>query len=174
MVHIYAGNLLMTTGSYEDATKAFTNADNIHKSSLALYQRGRCNVALNQMAEALKDLNKVLETAPNDKVAIADRECLNALKAASGGTGQIKPPPQQSQTEGGEQNAGLSGPINPLEKTTYSKAVTALTKLISQENNEHLSKIMHDSSILHCHSQMIPSAQRTKIDKIRAIRRRKE
>ena len=29
MVHIYAGNLLMTTGSYEDATKAFTNADNI-------------------------------------------------------------------------------------------------------------------------------------------------
>jgi len=88
MVHIYAGNLLMTTGSYEDATKAFTNADNIHKSSLALYQRGRCNVALNQMSEALKDLNKVLETAPNDKVAIADRECLNALKAASGGTGQ--------------------------------------------------------------------------------------
>ena len=29
MVHIYAGNLLMTTGSYEDATKAFTNADTI-------------------------------------------------------------------------------------------------------------------------------------------------
>ena len=42
-------------------------------------------MALNQMAEALKDLNKVLETAQNDKVAIADRECLNALKAASGG-----------------------------------------------------------------------------------------
>lgn len=37
MVHVYAGNLLMTTGSYEDATKAFTNADNIHKSPLALY-----------------------------------------------------------------------------------------------------------------------------------------
>ena len=36
-VHIYAGNLLMTTGSYEDATKAFTNADNIEKSPLALY-----------------------------------------------------------------------------------------------------------------------------------------
>jgi tetratricopeptide (TPR) repeat protein len=83
MVHIYAGNLLMTTGSYEDATKAFTNADDIHKSSLALYQRARCNVALNNMDEALKDLNKVLETAPTDKVAIADRECLNALKIAS-------------------------------------------------------------------------------------------
>ena len=84
MVHIYAGNLLMTTGSYEDATKAFTNADNIHKSSLAMYQRARCNVALNSMNEALKDLNKVIEIMSTDKVALADRECLNALKAASG------------------------------------------------------------------------------------------
>jgi len=83
MVHIYAGNLLMTTGSYEDATKAFTNADNIHKSSLALYQRSRCHVALNNMIEAVKDLNKVIEISPNDKVAISDKECLNALKIAS-------------------------------------------------------------------------------------------
>ena len=89
MVHIYAGNLLMTTGSYEDATKAFTNADNIQKSSLALYQRGRCNVALNLMEEALKDLNKVIDQTPTDKVAIADRECLNALKTASGGSSTI-------------------------------------------------------------------------------------
>jgi tetratricopeptide (TPR) repeat protein len=83
MVHIYAGNLLMTTGSYEDATKAFTNADNIEKSPLALYQRARCHVALNNMTEALRDLNKVIEIASTDKVALADRECLNALKLAS-------------------------------------------------------------------------------------------
>ncbi len=142
MVHIYAGNLLMTTGSYEDATKAFTNADNIYKSSLALYQRGRCNVALNQMSEALKDLNKVLETAQNDKVAIADRECLNSLKSASGGASQRQVALDQQQN-----SASLSGPIHMHEKTTYAKAVSALTKLIGQENNEHLSKIMHDSSI---------------------------
>lgn len=37
MVHIYAGNLLMTTGSYEDATKAFSNADSVSKSSLAFF-----------------------------------------------------------------------------------------------------------------------------------------
>jgi tetratricopeptide (TPR) repeat protein len=83
MVHIYAGNLLMTTGSYEDATKAFTNADNIHKSPLALYQRSRCQVALNNMNDSLKDLNKVIEISPNDKVAIADKECLTALKTSS-------------------------------------------------------------------------------------------
>jgi hypothetical protein len=37
------------------------------------------------MQEALKDLNKVIEASPNDKVAIADRECLTALKLASVG-----------------------------------------------------------------------------------------
>lgn len=29
MVHVHAGNLLMLTGSYEDAIKAFGNANNI-------------------------------------------------------------------------------------------------------------------------------------------------
>ena len=136
MVHIYAGNLLMTTGSYEDATKAFTNADNIHKSALALYQRSRCHVALNNMPEALKDLHRVIEISPNDKVAITDKECLSALKLASanGNNGQVH------------------------EKGVYEKAIIGLTKLIAYEKNEHLAKINHDSSIMHQHSQVIPSA----------------
>ena len=37
LVHVYAGNLLMTTGSYEDGFKAFTNADSVEKCSLAIY-----------------------------------------------------------------------------------------------------------------------------------------
>ena len=49
-------------------------------------------MALNQMNEALKDLNKVLEAAPADKVATFDRECLSALKSASGGTTHAKAP----------------------------------------------------------------------------------
>ena len=64
MVHIYAGNLLMTTGSYEDATKAFTNADHVAKSSLAFYQRSRCNIALANLDQALTDLNLVVERSP--------------------------------------------------------------------------------------------------------------
>ena len=60
------------------------------------------------------------------------------------------------------------------EKSIYEKAVIILTKLISYEKNEHLARINHDSSIMHHHSQIIPSAQRTKTDKIRAIRRRRE
>jgi hypothetical protein len=60
------------------------------------------------------------------------------------------------------------------EKSVYTKSATALSKLINQASNENLAKIMHDSSVQHMHSQMIPSANRTKTDKIRAIRRRKE
>lgn len=104
------------------------------------------------MAEALKDLNKVIETAQADKVAMADRECLNALKQAS----------------------NKEGSQLPLDKTVYEKATVALTKLINYEQNEHLSKITHESSIIHHHSQLIPSAHRTKTDKIRVSRRRKE
>jgi hypothetical protein len=36
-VHVYAGNLLMTTGSYDDAGKAFSNADSVKRCPLAIY-----------------------------------------------------------------------------------------------------------------------------------------
>ena len=37
MVHIYAGNLLMTTGAYHDAIKAFMNADTVEKTAAAAF-----------------------------------------------------------------------------------------------------------------------------------------
>ena len=45
-------------------------------------------------------MREVLEAAPNDKVAIADRECLNALKEASGGTKMAPEPPKNELKEG--------------------------------------------------------------------------
>lgn len=44
------------------------------------------------MQDSLKDLTKVIESSPNDKVAIADKECLTALRQASTG-------PQQTSTQ---------------------------------------------------------------------------
>jgi len=41
MVHLYAGNLLMTTGSYEDAINTYTNAYEIQPLAKAIYQRAR-------------------------------------------------------------------------------------------------------------------------------------
>jgi len=50
----------------------------------------------------------------------------------------------------------------------YLKALVPLTKLIEAEADPKISKQVHESSVLHCHSQSIPSATRTKADKIRA------
>lgn len=43
-IHIYAGNLLMTAGSYEEAIKSFTTAFKIHPIVRALYQRARVSL----------------------------------------------------------------------------------------------------------------------------------
>lgn len=50
----------------------------------------------------------------------------------------------------------------------YLKALVPLTKLIEAEADPKISKQVHESSVLHYHSQSIPSANRTKADKIRA------
>ena len=56
MVHINAGNLLMTTGSYEDAIKAFTNANSVQLCPVAIYQRAWCYLALGDISAAYNDL----------------------------------------------------------------------------------------------------------------------
>jgi hypothetical protein len=113
------------------------------------------------MKDALQDLNKVIEISHTDKVAIQDRECLNALKTCSLDDDQLKIHTEKDFDEN-------------HDKAMFLKSAQALTKLISYEKNENLSKIVHESSIQHQHSQVIPSAHRTKMDKIRAIRRRKD
>lgn len=84
LVHVYAGNLLMTTGSYDDAAKAFSNADSVKKCALAIYQRARCNIALSEIDEAMQDLIHVMELNPHDKIAYTDKECLLAVTKAIG------------------------------------------------------------------------------------------
>ena len=56
MVHAFAGNLLMTTGSYDDATKAFTNANKVSENAFAIYQRARCNLAVGDIKNSIDDL----------------------------------------------------------------------------------------------------------------------
>jgi hypothetical protein len=54
MVHIHAGNLLMTTGAYTDAIKAFDNADTVQQTPLACFQRIRCFCALSDLEGAFE------------------------------------------------------------------------------------------------------------------------
>ena len=111
------------------------------------------------MQEALQDLDRVKDLSPNDKVAIQDRECLNSLASCS----NLKAEPTEQ-----------SDSPPKIDRSTFQKAAQNLSKLISYENNENMSKLIHESSISHHHSMIIPSANRTKMDKIRAIKRRKE
>lgn len=71
-------------------------------------------MALNNMPEALQDLNEVIKIANSDKVAHNDRECLNTLKLASGNQGNNL----------------------PHDKQTYLKAIAPLNKLIEGDADE--------------------------------------
>ena len=52
MVHVYAGNLLMTTGAYQDAIKAYENADTVEQTTVSAFQRVRCYCALTDLHNA--------------------------------------------------------------------------------------------------------------------------
>ena len=114
---------------------------------MALYQRSRCYVALTKVKEALTDLNKVVELSPNDKVARNDRDCLKCLSMCTGAD---------------------------VDSTSVDKSIVALTQLINNEKIVYFQKQLLHSSIVHHPSQIIPSANRTKIDKIRTIKKMRE
>mmetsp|Transcript_1719 Transcript_1719/g.2225 ORF Transcript_1719/g.2225 Transcript_1719/m.2225 type:complete len:215 (-) Transcript_1719:1909-2553(-) len=107
MVHAYAGNLLMTTGSYEDAAKAFSNADSVQPCAFAIYQRARCFLAIGDIGNAISDLSKSCKMydTPMDEsqplttessieastwkqskhknfIAVRDRDCLQTIVSA--------------------------------------------------------------------------------------------
>ena len=80
MVHAYAGNLLMTTGSYEDASKAFTNSDSVAPCAFAVYQRSRCLLAIGDIKNTLQDLEKANEMfGGKNPIATRDKDCLTNL-----------------------------------------------------------------------------------------------
>ena len=54
MVHVYAGNLLMTTGAYQDAIKAYENGDTVQPTAVAAFQRVRCYCALTELEKAIE------------------------------------------------------------------------------------------------------------------------
>jgi tetratricopeptide (TPR) repeat protein len=78
-VHIYAGNLLMTTGAYFDAIKAFDNADTVQQTALASFQRIRCYCALSDLEKAFEQMQLCLHLAPNEKFCQYDFKVLLPL-----------------------------------------------------------------------------------------------
>lgn len=71
-VHVYAGNLLMTTGAYADATKAYLNADVVELTAEAAFHRARCHAALTELDEAVVEMKKVVSISSEEKLALPD------------------------------------------------------------------------------------------------------
>jgi tetratricopeptide (TPR) repeat protein len=82
MVHIYAGNLLMTTGAYTDAIKAFDNADTVQLSPFASFQRIRCYCALSNLESAFEQMQLTMHQSPNEKYMLYDFKVLLQLLSA--------------------------------------------------------------------------------------------
>ncbi len=61
MMHIHAANILMASGAYEQAIKAYTNAHKLGRIPMALYGRAKCNVALCNIGQTLTDVSKVVK-----------------------------------------------------------------------------------------------------------------
>jgi len=80
VVHVYAGNLLMTTGAYHDSIKAFQNADVVKPTAVAAFQRARCYCAITDIDSAIDELESALLFNPNETLTLLDKECLISLK----------------------------------------------------------------------------------------------
>ena len=63
MMHIHAANILMASGAYEQAIKAYTNAYKLGRIPMALYGRAKCHVALCNIVPAANDVAKVVNDA---------------------------------------------------------------------------------------------------------------
>jgi len=61
LLHVHAGNLLMTAGCFDDASKAFTNSNNILENDLAYYQKSKCAINKCDPNEALVCIKKAMK-----------------------------------------------------------------------------------------------------------------
>jgi tetratricopeptide (TPR) repeat protein len=77
MMHIHAGNILMTSGAYDQSIKAYTNAYKLKAIPMALFGRAKCYVAICSISKALADITLVARNEP-EKFKI-DLECLKIL-----------------------------------------------------------------------------------------------
>ena len=80
MVHIHAGNLLMLTGSYDDAIKAFVNANGIKETISAYYQIIKCKLLVEDIVGSAKDLEELVNKFPNERTPGVDRDGLASFQ----------------------------------------------------------------------------------------------
>jgi hypothetical protein len=152
IVHIYAGNLLMTTGAYSDAIKAFDNADTVRQTPLASFQRIRCYCALSNLEAAFEQMQMAMHQAPNEKYMVYDYKvllqllsCVRSFAFSKGDTGE----PDES---------GLKEQNNIIKN-----CISQLSSIIQQFENLEPMSLKKEGSPMTI--QIIPNVNRIKLEK---------
>ena len=78
-IHIWAGHLLFFIRAYEDANKAYSNVNNIHKNFDVLLYKVKCYLIVKDVLNALTYLKMMLDIKPDPRVAF-DYEIIECLR----------------------------------------------------------------------------------------------
>lgn len=81
-VHTHAGDLLVLIQSYEDAIKAYTNANSTRETAMAHSKIAKCHLILGQLAEAIQDIDSSVNLEESESLQF-DKKILEALSAVS-------------------------------------------------------------------------------------------
>ena len=150
MVHVFAGNLLMTTGAYTDAIKAFENADTVEPTSVSAFQRVRCFCAISELQKAQSMMDAALKALPEDVILRFDSLCLDQLVQVSEVTQKV-----------------AQGKLTPADVKNSNRvlqdATQTLDGLLATYESDALSQLKKKDSMLNI--QLIPNVERVKIEK---------
>jgi len=69
----------MTTGAYQDAIKAYENADTVEPTCVSAFQRVRCFCALTDLSSAKTMMDETKRLQPDDVLLNFDSLCLDEL-----------------------------------------------------------------------------------------------
>jgi len=150
MVHVYAGNLLMTTGAYSDAVKAYENADTVQPTTVSAFQRVRCYCALTDLANAKKMMDETKSLQPDDVLLNFDSLCLDELIKVSKSTVKLSKPNL------------TPADIKSCDQDVTS-AIQTLDELIVSYESDRLCQLNRRDALLNI--QIIPNVQRVRLEK---------
>ena len=81
-VHIWAGHLLFSIRSYEDANKAYSNVTNLSKNFEVLFYKAKCYLVIKDVLNTLHYLKMMLDLKPDSKTTF-DYEIIESLRECS-------------------------------------------------------------------------------------------
>lgn len=81
-VHIWTGHFLFCIRSYDDANRAYSNVNNLHKNFDVLLYKTKCYLIVKDVLNALQYLKMMLDIKPDPQISF-DYEIIECLRQCS-------------------------------------------------------------------------------------------